>query len=216
MKKLFYILPFLCLLLFSCKKQNNSPVSTTPLALSSPIDLEIVDKNGNSIIHSVNDILMVTYVENGVNLSYRMDIFKVQLDVDDTVPIPKYNGFLISDQDFTEQSTGAAFMVSPSAGVGPSTPGSVRNFNFSLNGQSLGSVYFDYWTAWQNAQGNVTNTAFTLNNTPATYGNVTGYLVAGYPALSASNTLQGYIRNLNFTAPTGLPAFILQYNGVIN
>jgi hypothetical protein len=163
---------------------------------------EILDKNGNNIIHSANDTLIVTYVLNGATVSNRLDIFKAQVSATDATPVSKYNGFIVSDANTTVIGT-QGYMTAASGGVIHNYPESlgIRNFTLYLNGINIGAIYLDYWAA-----------TFTLNGTPATTGNISGFLVAGYPAVLQYNILSGY--NSSFLNGNGV--LVLQYNGVID
>jgi len=188
----------LCLSLFSCKKQSTTTLGGGMLN-TQPYSFEVLDKNGNNIIHSANDTLVVTYVLNGVTVSNRLDIFKVQTSAEDATLVSKYNGFMVSD--WIPNTTTQGYMTAASGGAFHNYPENlgVRNFNLYLNGINIGVIYLDYWAA-----------IFSLNGTAVTVGNLTGYLVAGYPAVF-QNIVSGYSSNfLN-----GNPVFVLQYNGVI-
>jgi len=202
MKTLSYSI-ILCLFLFSCKKQSTGPLGG--VIDTHPIVFEVLDKNGNNIIHSVNDTLMVTYVsKNGVTVSNRLDIYKIQASETDTTMSKIYNGFVVSDADPSPTVGIPGYITVASGGnIGSfgKTPAGVVNFNFSLNGKSIGAVYFDYWRAF------TTSPYFTLNGTPATVGNIPGFLVAGYPAVLKYNIIPN--------TPSGEFVFVLQYNGVI-
>jgi len=193
MKAFVYIIAVLGLGFFSCKKQSTSSeliCGCVPLPFPHSILFDIIDKNGNNIIHSANDTLLITYVQNGLNMSIRLDIFKAQVSATDATPVSKYNGFVVSDAYAAEQG----FMTDASIG----NPG-VRNFNLYLNGISIGTIYYDDLTA-----------VFTLNGTPATIGNTSGFLVAGSPGVS-----QSILTSYNSSFPNGDGMYVLQYNGVI-
>jgi hypothetical protein len=153
-----------CLLLiaifhFSCKKQipNCCAVNIPPQLF------EIVDKSGNSIVHSVNDQLLVTYQQNGATVSNQLDIFRVQTSATDTTRVSKYNGLIISDGN-PDVPSKQGYIVSTGA----------TNYKIYLNGQLMGDVYFNY--------AEKTGITFSMNGNPAGTDNITGFLTPGYPA----------------------------------
>ena len=171
-----YVLVFLLMIMFfSCKKPS-ALRDCGCIVLPHPILFEIVDKSGNSIIRSVNDTLQVTYIlDNGVTVTNRLDIFKSQVSATNTAQVANYNGFVISDSNPTVPGA-QGYMSSLPVGVNDVQSQAVHNFKFYLNGALIGSVYFDYSGLA------ASNSAFTLNGTPATAGNIPGFLTFGYPA----------------------------------
>jgi len=215
MKTFVYIIAVFGVCFFSCKKQNNSGECGCGVP-ASPIYFAVLDKNGNNIIHSVNDTLLVTYVQNGVATSNRLDIIKAQVSATDATPVSKYNGFVVSD--LIPNNPNFGYMASAS-GPGIYTPAyenyGIRNFNFYLNGINIGAVYFDYWESLNLGSSAASYPGFTLNGTPATITQLPGYLTPGYPAvltiLPAVNS--GFSDHNNLYTPYTM--YVLQYNGVI-
>jgi hypothetical protein len=219
-----YVLAFLLLMMFfSCKKQNNSDTGDCGCTiLPGPILFEIVDKNGNNIIHSANDTLVVTYVSNvpnGFGVSNRLNIFKIQVSQTDTALSKVYNGFVISD--YTWQYN-LGYM---SANSGTLHQSITNTYQFYLNGKSIGNVYFDFWGAAKIIAtatvpyNTIKDTGFTLNGTPATWGLIpSGFLVAGYPAILTTSFLLSFNdvdlqKDPNIpNSGGGLYVYVLQYN----
>jgi hypothetical protein len=202
--KSVYVIPFLCLALLACKKQN--PVIIDHTLNTHPYFFEILDKSGNNIIHSVNDTLMVTYTLNGVTQSNRLDIFKVQASATDATPIATYNGFVVSDANTSVNGT-IGFMTAASGGLIHYHPESlgVRNFNVYLNGTNIGAIYLDYWAG-----------IFSLNGKEHTIGNIPpAYFVAGYPAVLQYNILSAYY-SISQPSHLGYPVLVLQLNGSVD
>ena len=209
MKRLLILIFFVVVTFFSCKKQaannsNNAAVN------SSFIFFEILDKNGNNVIHSVTDSLVVTYQLNGVTQINRLDIFKAQTSATSNTLISNYDGFVISDAN-TNILGKQGYMSAASGGAiqyNPITLG-VRNFNLYLNVSSLGTIYLDYWAAIASSN-DVTN--FTLNNTPTILTNMPScFLVPGYPSVLTYNFLSEH----NGTFANGFPIYVLHWNGVL-
>ena len=177
-----YISAFLLtIVLSSCNKPivlNNCGCGVS----AQPILFDILDKNGNNIIHSVNDTLLVTYVlDNGVTVTNRLDILKVQVSTTNTTQVSTYNGFVISDFNPTISSVEEGYMSSLPVGVYSIQTHSIHNFKFYLNSALIGTVYFDYLQSEKLGLSAVSYPGFTLNGTPAKAGNITGVLKVGYP-----------------------------------
>ena len=133
MKTLTYLTVVIFFTITACKKPNGRE-KTIP----APIRFEVIGNNGNNIINSIKDSLAVTYTENGIAEYHRLNVYKVQVSATDTTPVSKYNGFVISDQDYAlGGNTGYISMASGEGGV--------RDFNLYLNGVRAGSFHFDYW-----------------------------------------------------------------------
>ena len=67
MKTLIYLAVALCFTMTSCKKTNGKGKT-----LPSSFEFEIIGKDGNNIIHSIKDSLVVTYIMNGVTETSRL------------------------------------------------------------------------------------------------------------------------------------------------
>src|ERR1700679_1460351 len=122
----------LLIIISACKKPGGRG-DTIP----APIYFVVVDKDGENLIHSLKDSLVVTYSQNGTTVSKHLTIYKVQVSETDTTLVSKYNGFIVSDWEHTFVGDNG-YIVTPS-GAG------VRTFNLFLNGTNLGAMYFDYW-----------------------------------------------------------------------
>jgi hypothetical protein len=142
----------ICTSIFSCKKKDVPPPP-------SHIYFVVLDKNGNSIVHSVKDSLKVTFTSNGVAVSDPLHVYKVETSATDTSTVSKF-GYVISDRDFSAELQG--YMTVASAG-GDSQP--VRNFNLFLNGKSIGAIYFDYYSFGKSSLGESVQ-SFSLNGNP--------------------------------------------------
>ena len=132
MKTLTYLAVTLGFTIISCKKPGDNG-TTSP----APVYFEIIGQNGNNILHSVKDSLIATYTMNGVTVTSRLTIYKVQVSATDTTAVTKYNGFVISDRDYPAKGNGGYLSVASAGGI--------RDFNLTLNGISIGTLYLDYW-----------------------------------------------------------------------
>jgi len=189
----FAIVP-LVILAFSCKKSTIHP--NCCVVNTQPILFEIVDKNGNSVIHSVNDNLSVSYVNSsGLPVTQQLDIFRVQKSATDTTRSSDYNGFIISDGD--TRTPGKVGYMSTTSG-----DGTITSFKLYLNNQLLGPVFFDYWAALKMLTA-ASNPNFTLNGMAATQGIANGILAPGYPSSI------GYPTNQYFFKVADIPVFVL-------
>jgi len=149
------LIAMLLLIAGSCKKQViNSGNQTTA---APPLIYVIVDKNGNNILTSPNDSLTFVYNNNNKFNDAIIDLNLVQgnLSQDYLSLYKKYNDVLANDSKMIQLSLG---IVSPNSTT-LTTP--VHTFNLIFNGQSLGTIYFEYLqqhTNWQEAK------VFTFNN----------------------------------------------------
>ena len=160
MKKLTYLTAALCFTVTSCKKPwGNSP---SPPA---PVYFEIIGKDGNNIVRAVKDSLVVTYVESGVTETHRLTIYKVQVSATDTTAVTKYNGFVISDRNYTIPGN-LGYISAASAG-------STRDFNLTLNGISIGTLHLNY-REWLSSYPHQSSPAFAFNGLPGKSGTLAG------------------------------------------
>lgn len=165
-------LSFVLILLSSCKKTGGGECGCRVIPIPQPIVFEILDKNGNNIIHSVNDNLWVTYTDkNGQQANSSLDILKLQQSITDTTPVDEYNGFAITDMNPLILGYEQGFMTT----IG------VNNFKLYLNGNLVGSIYIDGRAVSEDAMTSP-NPKFTLNGLSATVGNITGIARPGNPA----------------------------------
>ncbi|MBS1526808.1 MAG: hypothetical protein JST19_14225 [Bacteroidetes bacterium] len=130
MKTLGYLTFLLVFITVSCKKTGVNK-DTVP----AKVQFEIVDKNRVSLVNSLNDSVRISYKLNGVSYISHLHIYRVQTSPTDTTHISKYNGFVISDWN---QTNDQGYISSASAA-------GVRNFDLYLNGVNIGTLYWDYW-----------------------------------------------------------------------
>jgi hypothetical protein len=176
MKKLLFLTATISVFLFSCK--NNLPPSPH-FSIPPGRFYVVLDKNGNNLIHSLNDNLTVSYVLNGTTVTNRLNIYKIQKSATDTTQVTsKFNGFAFSDINYIPDGLGNSFIIVNSAF------GNVRTFNLTLNGKDAGVIYLDF-NAYETsyfadpnytekpttaealaADGNITTPYFTYNNVP--------------------------------------------------
>ena len=136
MKKLLFLTATISVLLFSCK--NN--LSPSPSVSIQPGRFYVIlDKNGNNLIHSLNDNLTVSYVLNGKTVTNRLNIYKIQKSATDTTQVTsKFNGFAFSDINYNSVGQSESYIVFNSI------YNYVRTFNLTLNGKDTGVIYWDF------------------------------------------------------------------------
>ena len=176
MKKLLFLTATISVLLFSCK--NN--LSPSPSVSIQPGRFYVIlDKNGNNLIHSLNDNLTVSYVLNGKTVTNRLNIYKIQKSATDTTQVTsKFNGFAFSDINYNSVGQSESYIVFNSI------YNYVRTFNLTLNGKDAGVIYWDFNAYGASivtnlnyieqpttaealaADDNITSTYFTYNNVP--------------------------------------------------
>jgi len=159
MKILNYLMIILSFIAISCKKPVGNE-HTVP----APIYFNIIGQNGNNVIHSLKDTLVVTYVMNGLTKNSRLTVYKVQASPTDTTLISQYNGFVITDLNPLDHQ---GYISSPS-GAG------VRNFSLYLNGVSIGSIYLDYWGYLSTAYPHSPSSTFTFGGENVMLGSLSG------------------------------------------
>ncbi len=98
-----------------------------------PIFFELVGQNGKSLVSSKNDVVSISYTDNGVTKTFNAGIYQLNASVSDTSASKNYNGLYIMDH------AGMADVE-----LGPE-PNPAHNFNLALNGVNLGTIYLDYW-----------------------------------------------------------------------
>lgn len=152
--------------LAACKKPGGREY-TVP----AKIQFEIIGKDGTSLIHSIKDSVVVTYIMNSVAYTHQLHTYKVQVSANDTTLVSKYNGFVISDWD---PATNQGYISSPSGG-------GVRNFNVFLNGVSIGTLYWDYWGYLSlGSPPPASSEKVTLNSHPVKWDSLTGSFSDGH------------------------------------
>ncbi|WP_158993325.1 hypothetical protein, partial [Mucilaginibacter sp. L196] len=104
-------------------------ISKTTLPL--PINMEIIGKDGKSMVTSKSDSITISYTENGVAKSFHPNILTLQNATDGSTA-SNYNGLVINDN--------AVMSDLSSQTINP-----VHNFNINLNGVDLSVIYVDYW-----------------------------------------------------------------------
>ncbi len=184
-KKACYAIGFLCIIFISCKKPAGHE-ETVPAA----IHFEVLDKNGNSFIHSIKDTLTVSYMLNGSNVTNRLTIYKVQVSATDTTSINKYNGFLITD---INPSNNQGYIVTPSGGSG------VRDFILILNGKNIGTIHLDYWGYLSLGYPPPLSSLFTFDGIPV-------------PGVSFSGVYSDGVNIVSYSSPTGDFIYLLKAN----
>lgn len=140
----FLVLSALSFNMMACKKTSDKAVTPLP-----HIYFTVTDKNGENVIHSVKDVVTISYVLNGKTVTNGLHVFKVKQSATDSTPVAKYDGYVISDQNYEK---GSGYMTIASNG-GDLKP--VRNFDLFLNGTKLGVIYFDFNT-WGSTSATVT------------------------------------------------------------
>ncbi|MBS1526311.1 MAG: hypothetical protein JST19_11720 [Bacteroidetes bacterium] len=172
-RDIFSLAGFLCLAVISCKKPGVHE-ETVP----APIHFEVLDKSGNSLVHSIKDALVVSYTMNGTQVSSPLTIYKVQVSSTDTMSVDEYNGFVITDLD---PATHQGYISSPSAA-------GVRNFSLSLNGRNIGTIYLDYWGYMALSYPPPASSAFTFDGAVVKSATLSGAYSNGTSVVSANGT----------------------------
>jgi hypothetical protein len=156
----------------ACHKTVVGPVhSQNGLSLPPVLAFEIVDKSGNSLVHSKNDAVFVTYIDSS-NTSHKvaLEIRSLYSNPTDTTSaiISKYNGLFVADYFSTNVSL-----------MGLSSFQSVHDFNLYLNGVNLGVMKINYPSV----------RSVTFNNIAAPIDTSVGYV--------GNNSDLGYYLNMN-------------------
>ncbi len=159
MKRINYMVIILIFTIIACKKPNGNE-ETVP----APIYFNMISSDGNNLIHSLRDTIVATYVQNGTTETSRLTIYKVQVSTTDTTAVAKYNGFVITDLN---PSDNQGYISSPSAA-------GVRNFTLYLNGVSVGTIYLDYWGYLSTPYPHSPSSTFTFNGVDVKLGSISG------------------------------------------
>lgn len=138
MKTVIIFLSISLLAIISCTKKNTD-ISGIPAPI--PVKFVIVNPEGRSMIHSKNDVVSITYMDNGVEKSLTNTLNKIQMSSTDTTTTKKYNGIGVGCD---------------MSGLSMRKTNPVKTFYLSLNGVRLGTIYYDYV--------NYVQKSFTFNN----------------------------------------------------
>jgi hypothetical protein len=154
MKTAVPILAFILLVANSCSKICGCELPPP----FHPLNFEIVDKNGNSLVSSLKDTVSITYADNNytnTNKTIRLALRKLYTSFQDTTTVSlKYNGIYITDYG----------QMSILSGQNPP----VSNFNLSVNGVNEGVIYINF-RQYQATFPQLSASAFTFNSMPAIY-----------------------------------------------
>jgi hypothetical protein len=154
MKVLNYLPLIFSLLICSCTKPGVVEKTALP-----GVAFQILNKKGEAMVTSHTDTVIISYTSGGSTQVFREPVIGLNLPATYPEEIEKYHSVMASDQySMTELSVRAQ--------------NPVHTFNLSLNGKTLGTIYFDY-NAYMNALNQASSPAFTFNGVPIT-ADVTG------------------------------------------
>ena len=156
MKTTLFLLVLVLLIANSCGKICGCELPPPP----KPLNFEVVDKNGKSVVNSLKDSVAVTYPDNNysnTNKTIRLTVKKLYTSFTDTTTIsPNYNGLYVTDN-------GQMSILSSQAPP-------ANNFNLSVNGVNMGIITINY-QQYQVSYPQFSAAALTFNTLPVYYAN---------------------------------------------
>lgn len=141
------------LIISSCKKNSTPAPEQCCAAGTAPTLFEVVDDNGEGMILSLKDSVVISYADSDKTKSFKEPVAALDPALVSTADYKTFNGFVIEDM------YGMAAL-----NTRPKSP--VYNFNLRINGHDLGLLYFNY-ESYKNTQSQSTTTSFTLTELPA-------------------------------------------------